>query len=130
MFLRKAASWSLRALKTSMGASDDALMSVGTKEEEVERVVDVMRDLSVCRVERREVDGEEIMGIRIHDLIHDYCVAQAEKHEGLRHWHKQVVEGYRRRYKIWGGSDGNVRWWSEEVVDDSYIYSKIWQGIW
>ena len=56
----------------------------GIVEEEVERVVDVMRDLSVCRVERRDVDGEEMVGIRIHDLIHDYCVAQAEKHEGVR----------------------------------------------
>ena len=33
------------------------------EEEEVERVIDVMRDLSVCKVEGREVDGKEMIGI-------------------------------------------------------------------
>ena len=68
-----------------------------------------MRDLSVCRVERRDVDGEKIMGVRVHDLTHDYCVAQAERQEGIRHWHIEVVEGYKSRYGISRGNDRNDR---------------------
>ena len=80
------------------------------EEEEVQRAVDVMRDLSVCRVEGRKVDGREMIGMRIHDLIHDYCAAQAEKHEGVRQWHGKVAEGCRRRYKMCGKKNGPVGW--------------------
>ena len=37
--------------------------------------MEMMEDLSVCRIEEREVNGKEMIGIRAHDLIHDYCVA-------------------------------------------------------
>ena len=98
------------------------------EEEAVERVVDVMAELSICKVEDREVDGEEMMGIRIHDLVHEYCVLQAGKHEGVREWHEQVVEGYRRRYGVRAENDKSdrcVEWWSDEVEDDSYIHTNL-----
>ena len=56
----------------------------GVEEEKVEQVVNAMRELSTCRVKGREVDGKEMMEIQILDLIHDYCVAQTQKHEGSR----------------------------------------------
>ena len=36
-----------------------------------------------------------------------------------------MVEGYKDRYKICGGKDGEVGWWSEEVGDDSYIHRNL-----
>ena len=95
------------------------------KEEEVERVIEMMEDLSICKVESREVSGREMAGIRIHDLIHDYCVARSEKYEGVRRWHEKMIEGYKSRYGVYGGSDGQVGWWSEEVADDSYIHANL-----
>ena len=41
----------------------------GMEEEEAEGVVDLMEDLSVCRIEERDVDGEEMIGIQIQDWL-------------------------------------------------------------
>ena len=100
----------------------------GVEEETVEGMLDVMEDLSVCRIEEREVNGGKMLGIRIHDLIHDHCMLQAGKHDRVRQWHEEVVEVYRRRYKICGGNDekdGKIGWWSEKEADDSYTHTNL-----
>ena len=85
----------------------------------------VMKELSLCRIEGREVGGKEIMEIRAHNLKHDFCVLGARKREGARYWHDAVVEGHKRRHKICGGNNGHAGWWSEDAADDSHTHTNL-----
>ena len=91
----------------------------------MEWVVSMMRNLSACRAKHREVKGGKMIGIRARDLMRNYCVAQAEKHEGVRQWRKDMAKGFKRGCKICGGRDGDAGWWSEEVADDSCMHINL-----
>lgn len=96
-------------------------------EEEVEHVAGAMEEISVCSVECRALEGVQVMGIRAHDLAHDYCTMQArdEDPEGAKWWHRKVVEGYRSRYLEGEQSGEDAKWWSEQVANDSYANGNL-----
>ena len=49
----------------------------GVDEDEAENVCEMMEGISVFEIEHRVVNGSMVMGARMHDLIHDYCVMEA-----------------------------------------------------
>ena len=99
----------------------------GIDEREAGTVVEAMGEMSVCDVEYRTVEGKSIIGVKMHDLIHDYCKIQAEAEDdkGARRWHNKVIEGYKQRYLEDSSCVGDVEWWSEKVVNDSYIHTNL-----
>ena len=78
-------------------------------------------------IKTREEDG--IMGVKLHDLIHDFCVMQAKENEGVEKLHARLLEGYaclisnteeekRREF--------NTRKWWLLDLQRMDIYKRIW----
>ena len=119
-----------------MGASDDAVVPVGVDEVEAKVIVEMMEEISVCEVEYRFVKGVKMLGMQVHDLIHEYCMMEATRRVGdVERWHQNVIEGYwdlhveeskrkkRRRSAeegLWKGG-----WWSDSLIDDSYVHMNL-----
>ena len=51
-------------------------------EEEAQNVAILMGEMSLCDVVYLTVDGRKVLGLKVHDLIHDYCLMKAEAKEG------------------------------------------------
>lgn len=92
-------------------------------EEGAEGVLGWMGKINVCNVEYRVVEGSRVIDMKIHDLIHDYCMMQADAKddEGVKHWHGKVVKGYRKKYVDDGGGSANTGWWCEKAGDDAHV---------
>ena len=97
----------------------------GVEENEAEHVCEMMEDINVCEIEHRVVNGNMVMRVRVHDLIHDHYVMEATSQAEVERWHMRVLEGHWKRYVEVGGGKKDIRredgddeegWWSEGLT--------------
>ena len=106
-----------------------------TDEADARITAEMIASASACDIEYRKVNGRMMFGLRVHDLIHKYCVIESSKFGGeTQGWHETLVDGYWDRHvgntgrrKKTRGKDGVKEngWWSDDVIDDSYIHLNL-----
>jgi hypothetical protein len=98
-------------------------------------IVMLLDSLSLADAEcRRDVElDRDILGIKLHDLVHDFCVMRAEAQPGgVADWHRRVLNGYAKGLfaEMSKGSLGaeaieRTSWWSEGLVTDGYVHTNL-----
>ena len=58
------------------------------EEDKAENVCEMMEGISVCEIEHRVVKGSMMVGVRVHDLIHEYCMMEAKERREVQGWHE------------------------------------------
>ena len=111
----------------------------GVDEGEAESICKMLEEISACEIEYRVVNGSEVKGVRVHDLVHEYYLTAARKEEEVQGWHVAVVDGYWQRYVEGRGRSkrgrrkngkgdrdgGSAGWLSDKMVEDLYIHRNL-----
>lgn len=74
----------------------------------------------------QEIDGIDVKGIRIHDLLHDYAINEAQRENELQLWHSRLLEGFELEYgDAIKKCEGCRSWWTESISDDHYFHRNV-----
>ena len=57
-----------------------------------EKLAEVIEALGVVNTEDRDFRGKTILGVRLHDLVHNSCMEEAQNGEGLIQWHVRLLK--------------------------------------
>ena len=111
----------------------------GVSKREAKSIAEMMEGISACDIEYRLVAGKSVFGVRVHDLIHEYCLTEASKKmAGVQMCYKRSVDGYWDRYVNDTRTNARTRrreeneetgCWSNEVVEDLYVQSRLFTGL-
>ena len=83
--------------------------------------IESLADAGVAEVEEREVGGEWVWGVRLHDLLHDVASELAKQGNGVGARHRLLLESYKVRMNV----DGCREWWGPSVAEDHYIRENV-----
>ena len=82
--------------------------------DEGEGIAEEFERLSIVDTEIRVLDREQVVGLKLHDLVHDFCVMEASREEGVAFWNAALLRGYWLRTSENGEvgvSEGAIRQW-------------------
>ena len=90
----------------------------GIREGDVMEVTGMMENVSAIDI------AEE--GVRIHNVMHNYCEDEARKNKEVQHWHRNLLEGYKRQSSGEASDLKNkVFLWLDSPVLDDYLKSDL-----
>lgn len=85
------------------------------------KVVKYMTTVRIADAEYREQGGFRVLGLRLHDLVHDFAHLEASKHEGASHGYAILVNSYLEEV----GGEGNDTWPGVREADDGYNMENV-----
>lgn len=89
------------------------------------KVMEQMENAGVAELEMRQQGGEFVEGLRIHDLVHDYC--QKESKHDIAVWHRRLLNNYEAViHSVEGTGNGDCRqWWTADLEKDGYLTQNL-----
>jgi NB-ARC domain len=98
-------------------------------EDEATEVVTCMSEFSLVD----KCDGSGVVGILLHDLVHDVCIARASREGGAGVWHRRLIDAYSEELLSVAEplqpenmtTNALVPWWSDKLVDDGYVHANL-----
>lgn len=85
------------------------------------QVMELLEDFGLAELEVRRYGGTSVEGLRVHDLIHDYCQKQAE--DDLPAWHRRLLENFLPENANAVSAEGvsSREWWRVNLLKEGYL---------